>query len=379
MEDTLYKILWIDDEHEELSGIKGRARRNGLLLIPFKSLNGGLTELEKNYTLYDGVLLDAKCFENEDDSSGSEDTEFSIQAKDRIIQIPKKFELFVLTGQAEAYEDKTYGKVFSKLYKKGVDEDIQRLFDDLKSAAQKLDDTQVKHKYQALLAVCEESYLGSNQFERLFALLKHLENFEPIRNTEDKLNPLRKVIEVMFSRLGDIGLIPENILNSNGWINGSSLFLSNKHSDYEFTQEVVPAIICENIHRLLNVTHDVSHGSGNLRLKVDEYLKNVSNDYLYRSCIFLLFDILIWFKDFIDSHPNVRENKGLYRLKEQPGTISDSNGWIKGEVYEINSSGWGKFLSECGRIELNVPDFLIKPKKSANGLYCRNTNKTGKQ
>src|SRR6056297_2886532 len=131
MDETLYNILWIDDEHEELSGIKGRARRNGLLLIPFKSLNGGISELEKNYSLYDGVLLDAKCFENENDSSGSEDTEFSILAKDRIIQIPKKFELFVLTGQAEAYDDKTYGKVFTKLYKKGIDEDIQRLFEDL--------------------------------------------------------------------------------------------------------------------------------------------------------------------------------------------------------------------------------------------------------
>ena len=92
--EKLYNILWIDDEHEKLSGIKGRARRNGIILKPFKSLNSGIDELEKNYSLYDGVLLDAKCFENEDDSTGSEDTRFSIQAKDRILQIPKKLHVF---------------------------------------------------------------------------------------------------------------------------------------------------------------------------------------------------------------------------------------------------------------------------------------------
>jgi hypothetical protein len=34
-----YNILWIDDEHETLTGTKGRAKRNGINLIPFKSLN----------------------------------------------------------------------------------------------------------------------------------------------------------------------------------------------------------------------------------------------------------------------------------------------------------------------------------------------------
>ena len=62
MEDIFYNILWIDDEHETLSGTKGRAKRNGINLIPFKSLNGGMSELERNYPFYDGVLLDAMIY-----------------------------------------------------------------------------------------------------------------------------------------------------------------------------------------------------------------------------------------------------------------------------------------------------------------------------
>ena len=56
MEDILYNILWIDDEHETLTGTKGRAKRNGINLIPFKSLNSGMNELERNFPFYDDVL-----------------------------------------------------------------------------------------------------------------------------------------------------------------------------------------------------------------------------------------------------------------------------------------------------------------------------------
>jgi hypothetical protein len=87
MEDILYNILWIDDEHESLAGTKGRAKRNGINLIPFKSLNNGISELEKNYPFYDGVLLDAKFFENEDDVKGSEDTYNVHRAKERLLQL----------------------------------------------------------------------------------------------------------------------------------------------------------------------------------------------------------------------------------------------------------------------------------------------------
>ena len=95
MEDIVYNILWIDDEHETLTGTKGRAKRNGIQLIPFKSLNAGMSELEQNYPFYDGVLLDAKFLENEDDIKGSEDTENVHRAKEQLLQLKKKFEIFV--------------------------------------------------------------------------------------------------------------------------------------------------------------------------------------------------------------------------------------------------------------------------------------------
>src|SRR5690606_5065658 len=160
MEELFYNILWIDDEHETLTGTKGRAKRNGINFIPFKSLNGGMSELERNYPYYDGVLLDAKFLENEDDVQGTEDTYNVHRAKERLLQLKKKFEVFVLTGQAEAYEDKTFQKAFTKVYNKGSDDETDRLFEDIKKAASQQEDTQIRHSYKRVFEVCTEKYIG---------------------------------------------------------------------------------------------------------------------------------------------------------------------------------------------------------------------------
>ena len=153
MEEKFYKVLWIDDEHEGMSGFKGDAKVNGIQFIPYKSLDKGITELKKNYLKYDGVLLDAKFFEFENDVKGSEDTKNVHRFKEEllILTTKKRFEVFVLTGQAEAYEDKTFKQSFKNVYRKGIDEDIVALFNDIKNAGNKLIDTQFRHELQLLL------------------------------------------------------------------------------------------------------------------------------------------------------------------------------------------------------------------------------------
>ena len=346
MKDIQYNILWIDDHHEKLAGLKGNAKLKGINLVAFKSVNAGIAELEHNYPFYDGVLLDAKILENEDDIDGTEDTQFIHAAKDQLLQFTKKkFEIFVYTGQVEAYDDKQFKKAFSNIYRKGSNSERDRLFDDLKTAASKLDDTQLKHQYRAILKVCDNKYIGDNQFDRLFSLVKDIENKELIEKTEDLLTPIRKIIEALFCRLGELGIIPSEILNAHGWINGSSRFLADKHKDYTHLSEFIHPLVVENIHRLLKITQDASHGEGELRYKVDEYLKTNNTDFLYKSTVFLLFDILMWFKDFIDSNGDIEANKMLWvkKTSEDPNHVYNEDDWLLGEVTRIGDDGWGTF------------------------------------
>ncbi|MGG5614712.1 hypothetical protein ACPDHD_00395 [Myroides odoratimimus] len=332
MEEKIYKILWIDDEHEALTGTKGRAKHNGIILVPFKSLEGGMAELERNSALYDGVLLDAKFLEEENDEAGTEDTDNVHRAKERIFGLQKKFEVFVLTGQAEAYEDQTFGKAFKNVYKKGVDSDVEALFIAIKAAADKQEDTQIKHHYSPLF----------NKIKKGSFLEKHESSLiEILRNIEvgSDFNTIRKVLESLFLKLSELSIIPNGFTEEKGWITGTSLFLSAKHSDYEFISQIIHPTVSELLYRLLNIVQDASHSEGNLKLKVDEFIKIQPTGYLYKSTVYNFLELLVYFSILIEENQDIECNQARWIKKK--GIAED---WRSGHIEQIAENRWGTFV-----------------------------------
>lgn len=333
MEDIFYNILWIDDEHETLSGTKGRAKRNGINLMPFKSLNGGMSELERNYPFYDGVLLDAKFFENEDDEEGTEDTYNVHRAKEQLLQLKKKFEVFVLTGQAEAYEDKTFKKAFTKVYKKGSDDEIDRLFADIKDAASSQEDTQIRHSYKRVFDVCTEKYIGEYAGQDILNLLK----VEDESNIDNHFNSIRKIVEDLFSTFHKFTLLPSEFVSPNVALNQSSIFLAGQEQ-HEKTDAVykqhrhlgsthLPPQIAYYLRSILAVTQSGSH-----RSNIDHHVHSVKTPFLLKSVFFQLLDVLVWFKMYVDSNPSVQN----WERTEANGVIDElvTKEMIRGKVIE---------------------------------------------
>ena len=169
-------------------------------------------------------------------------------------------------------------------------------------------------------------------------------------DTQDLLNPIRKVIEAIFFRCGELGIIPREILEGPGWINRSSLFLACKHSEYNYKSEIVNPVVAESFYRLLSLTQDGSHGDGNLSLGVDKYLFKSSSDYLYKSCLYCLFDIIVWFKEYMDNNSNEEENKNKWERKES---------WILGKVQKIEN-GWGTFVPDVGQEKVSILPSVVE-------------------
>lgn len=324
-----YNVLWIDDEHESLSGTKGRAKRNGINLIPFKSLDG-IDELEINYPFYDGVLLDAKFLERDIDIAGTEDTDNVHRAKERILQLPKKFEIFVLTGQAEAYDDRQFTKAFLKVYKKANDKDIEQLFTDIKNAADKQEDTQIRFKYKQAFDVCTERYIGDMAAQDLLNLLKIKDN----EGTNDHFNSIRKIVEDLIIAFNKYKLLPVEFVRPNIYLNESSKFLTGKNHKGEYFNEkgfkhfdeTHLSIEVSNIIRgLLTYTQAGSHRSG-----IDQHIRIVQNCYLIKSLVYQLMDILTWFKIYVDTNPK-QENwerevvSKDYHIDLKMGTVFNFN------------------------------------------------------
>lgn len=355
----MYNVLWIDDQYKDPEMIQFaiEADNEGLFLEGYPSFEEGFDALEKNLEQYDVILLDGLFFEKKGQEIGTEDESGIGMAIAKINELKNKkvFPWFVLSGKDKFTkgENSLLKANKAKCFDKTNPSDVVRLFEEMKITASQQPDSQLKHKYKDMLEVCSDIFLGSANYSRLFSLIRHIENVERLSNTEDMLNPIRKIIERIFTRLAEVGIIPEAILANKGWINGSSLFLSNKHADYEHITEIIPPIIGENFYRLLNIIQDASHGEGELKLKVDQYLKSTHSDYLYRSCVYLLFDLLIWFKDFIISHEDKALNKNLWRFK------LDNSDWIVGSVTHIAENGWATFQPQNAFTTISIPPKMV--------------------
>lgn len=358
MNNKTYNILWIDDEYQRLDALIRSAKDFNIRLIPFKSLDGGISELNNNYPFYDGILLDAKFFENEDDVAGSEDTEFSFRAKERIEQLPKKFEIFVLTGQAEVFEDKTYKKVFKNVFRKAIDEDEDALFKAIITAADNQIDTQIRHKYQRVFDVCTEKYIGELVGKDLLNLLK--DNGE--LDSENYFNAIRKVIEDLIKAFYKFNLLPKDFIYPSITLNACSKFLTGKNTKGEFYTEKgyqhniethLPKQISNSLRNILEITQAGSH-----RSEIDQHVKLLNTPYLLQSVLFQLLDIIIWFKIYVDGKPKTENWIKIDSSTEID--FKDSSLLCKGTVININSlKGFAFFKPFNDSENVFIPPHLV--------------------
>jgi succinate dehydrogenase hydrophobic anchor subunit len=156
--------------------------------------------------------------------------------------------------------------------------------------------------------------------------VKWLESVESIDDSEDQLTKIRKIMEAIFHSLGNFNLVPKELLNSPGSLNGTSLYLSNKHTTYRQLEPFVHPTASDAIFRLLNIVQDGSHAEGGLKLNIDDYIHKHQSDYLFKSCIYLLFEIIVWYKRLIQEFSDPEVNMSLWTA---PDTALLGKGTLK--------------------------------------------------
>lgn len=356
----MYKVLWIDDQHQDDEMIQFviDAENNGLILEGYASFEEGFEILERNIEQFDVILLDGLFYEKKDQAKGTENVYGLGESINKINELKRKkvFPWFVLSGKDKFTKGDNDLLKANKVrcYDKTNPSDVEELLKTMRNAAKEQSEAELKYKYSDLLEVASDSFLGSDKFSRLFSLIKQVENKETINRTEDMLTPLRKFIENIFDKLYEIGIIPKAVIADIKKSKMSSLFLANKHSDYEHHEEFIPLLISENIHRLLNITNDGSHDYNDSQFKVDSYMKNKGDDNLYRSSVYLLFDILLWFKEFYKNNQDLELNKLKWRTKTISIESDSADNWISGTLIRIAENGFGTFKPDSGNYELSI-------------------------
>lgn len=317
----MYRVLWVDDQHKDAGMIQFviEAKNNGLILESYSSFEEGFDALERKIEHFDAILLDGLFFEKKGQESGTEDESGIGMAIAKINELKSRkiFPWFVLSGKDKFTkgENSLLKANKANCFDKTNPTDVVKLFEEMKTAARQQPEAQLKDRYHELLEICSDKIIGQAHFSRLFKLVKYVENGTKVEGGEDVLNAVRKIVEGLFNVLAQKQIIPNELVGEKGWINGSSLFLSDKHNDYVIQTEIIPPLVAFNIHRLLDIIQDGSHAYGELKYKVDKYMRDSQSDYFFRSTVFLSFDLLIWFKQFIENNTDKDTNKARWSKK----------------------------------------------------------------
>ncbi len=73
---TEYRVLWVDDEHEEKGGgFKALADDYNITIDAVKSLDEFKVKLIAGYENYDGIITDARFFKTNNQTTGTENEE----------------------------------------------------------------------------------------------------------------------------------------------------------------------------------------------------------------------------------------------------------------------------------------------------------------
>ncbi len=347
-----YNVLWIDDECEQMQDFVLSADAEGIYLVGYKSYEEGIADLETDLFLYDAVLLDARFFKSKTQLSGTEDLKGLAASMRDLIRLEQRRKLprFIYTGQKDLSKDSTFNETykdnFDGIFSKHSADDQDKLFAAIRSSADKQVETQIKHKYERVFEVCTQDYIGRKAAEVLLQILKcadQNQNIEP----DKYITPLRKIVEDLFVAFNKHGLLPDDFAGNSVALNESSKFLSGKQAKgYTLNADsCLPEVLSKALWSILDVIQPGSH-----RSEVDTHIREQQTPYLLYGVTYMLLDILVWFKRYIDSKPT----KGNW-IAPLVQMATGHGEWQKGEITRISENGWGQCCLAGGREEVGVP------------------------
>lgn len=289
-----YNVLWFDDQHktDDLQEIADKAfDKYSIKLNGFESAEEGILELNKGF--YDAVLLDARFFSKINDVSGTEDLKgLSIvwsrlnQLQGQGIVLPR----FILTGQTDLAKDSTFKETYGVFYSKHDPGDLDRLFNDICTAADQRLETQIRHVHSDIFSIFTLNYLPANIEIQVLELIK-AESSKNRVEIKSMLTNIRSIHESCFDALQTIGVIPRTAITvSNRFkhLSGNKS-AANKYSPTttEYQNDAI-----ENLNKWIYFTC----GKYIHNLSDESYCGYMISNYAVESLKNGILEILLWFK-----------------------------------------------------------------------------------
>jgi hypothetical protein len=273
-----YKVLWIDDEWQKQSDFITEAEQEDIIIDAYETAKAGMEAFVNNIDDWDAIILDAKGFDESADEVASLKGLFNA-IKTITEQKTRRFvPWFVFSGQPDRFDNEEFKHSIQGKdpYNKNIQEDKERLFNDIKEEADKSLETQIRHEHADVFATNVDKAI----MLKLLIASKTKDNRNPAH-----LNDIRKIMEDIFNECVIKKLIQPTITKFN-------------ERSYHLCQLDIPVYIKRNVHSVVEITQTGSH-----RTQTDTDITNGSAPYLISSTINELLNIVLWWDGYKKANP----------------------------------------------------------------------------
>jgi len=298
----MIKILFSDDNELLFEDFKDRAYKMGIDLHCVTNWEDAQTNLESNWSEYDGIILDGKG--KLDEAASGNDVKHLSRSLGWLNQqyakgylIPTIVYSAYIGGGSGNLEDHvdTRNPFIIGVYSKDID--VELIFNKVKSYSNSLPENRVKHRYNEVFKLFDDKRVYKNMTATMLDVLYGLDS--PVPEKSD-YNKIRDLIESMLKMANSIdkNFVPDVLLNpiqdNRPNLTYSEFYLTGrdvKNGTTVLIARVAP-IMTGHIARLyssiVNCCQIFSHNS-----------TQKHTQYAYKSTVFGLLEILFWYKDYL--------------------------------------------------------------------------------
>ena len=307
-----YRVIWADDDIFDLvsnEDVKTLLEDYSVEVIDRVTTGEGLQDsAHKNINLIDAIIVDANF-----DARKKSPSESSITGLNRAFDLYREFlrsnidvPFYLYTNRTDQFlfedKDEDYiasineifvetGRVFKKsdgyndlitLLKREVDEKTSPIY-------------QLRRRYAAEFSAAE---LIPEALDLLIqGLLFQFDEKANYTDTQYYFNPARMIWEKIQSLCKKNDILPQI-----SQLNSMADFLLKKNVEgCVMKEEIMPMPLAHSLKYFLSVTQDGSHTKENLSLGVVDYVRERKNVNLYRTVLYVAMDLLLWYKETIES------------------------------------------------------------------------------
>ena len=362
MSTNVYNIIWADDDIDALKDrYEKRFTKNGLSIIGIAHNGEELEQqLSEKRNFVDAVIVDANFNETEVDIDDERDTSGLTFTRTHLLKVYPNTPFILFTQREDELINKKYQNIHAKFlqefprhkrwFHKNDDDELIEMFDSIKEEVnyRNTDQFRIRKKYRKEFEAAKLIPNAENLL--LKGILSEVTNDLSNEAIVECFTPVRMICENIIDQCQAREYIP--YISS---LNSICDFLRLKEVEgFKLTTPIMHKTLVSSLEYFLSITQDGSHDKSCLPLEVIDYVRRRNNNNLYKAMLYIVMDLLMWYKDLIDNNP---ESKGLWTgAYEAIGKVCAK---MNGErlVYTVN----GEYqIEDNGEIKDGSEVFIIK-------------------